>query len=159
MYSAVLLSVRRHRPNLGYASPDLRPLRSRCDCRDLLCYEPAMLPTASWSTTGSPAGCLQLSLPAWSSCNVYPAAMLCSSSLSGNLDEPTALATAPGTAARISGGVPCCSHCQHPACTMPTGLLRLHEPAVLVLTLGDPQQFCVLRDRCPACPDDLVIDR
>ena len=39
---------------------------------------------------------------------------------------------------------------------MPTGLLRLHEPAVLVLTLRDPQQFGVLRDRCPACPDDLA---
>ena len=35
VYSAVLLSVQRHRPSLGYASPDLRPRRSRCDCPDL----------------------------------------------------------------------------------------------------------------------------
>ena len=39
---------------------------------------------------------------------------------------------------------------------MSTGLLRLHEPAVLILTLGDPQQFHVHRDRCPACQDDLA---
>ena len=36
------------------------------------CYEPAVLPTASRSNTGRPAGCLPLPLPAWSSCDVYP---------------------------------------------------------------------------------------
>ena len=30
------------------------------------------------------------------------------------------------------------------------GLLRLHEPAVLILTLGDPRQLHVRCSRCPA---------
>ena len=38
---------------------------------------------------------------------------------------------------------------------MSTGLLRLHEPAVLIITLGDQRQYRVNRDPLPACPDDL----
>ena len=37
-------------------------------------YEPAVLHPASRSITGHPVGYLLLSLPAWSSCDVYPAA-------------------------------------------------------------------------------------